>query len=391
MSSRSVAVALVSALALVLAGNAAAESPNVNTVASVTGNAVVGGQLTAHNGTWLYLDGSSCRSECVMTYQWQRCTGGCSDISGATGRFYTVQAADAGHSLRAMETMTSEDCGNINYSAGTQECRFVSKSAPSGHTAVVPGSAPTGPTAPTAPTAPAAPAVPAPQAPLAPVATAAPTISGLAMVEETLTAARGSWTGSPTLALQWMRCDAQGQNCADLGLSGDAYTLLPFDVGKTLRIRISALNSAGVREAVSDATAVVSELKPTEQKPSLPAAKVVAPNRLVAGEVVAKPAKLSRPGKVTVTLRVSDSRGFRISGALVTAIVLPGTALVAPAEATTDEDGLVTLTFERGTKLYVKKPRPITLVVTARRPGDRLTSPRAAVVRVKVAVAPKKR
>jgi hypothetical protein len=388
MSSRSVAVALASALALVLAGNAAAESPNVNTVASVTGNAVVGGQLTAHNGTWLYLDGSSCKSECVMTYQWQRCTGGCFDISGATGRFYTVQAADAGHSLRAMETMTSEDCGNINYSAGTQECRFVSKSSPSGHTAVVPGSAPTGPTGPTAPPAPA---VPQPQAPLAPVATAAPSISGVAMMEETLTATRGTWSGSPTLALQWMRCDAQGQNCTDLGLSGDTYTVIGFDIGKTLRIRITALNSAGVRQATSDATPVVSELKPTEQKPSLAAAKVVAPHRLVLGALAPKPAKLSRPGKVTVTLRVSDSRGFRVSGALVTAVVLPGTALVAPDEATTDENGLATLTFERGTKLYVKKPRPITLVVTARRPGDKLTSPRAAVVRVKVAVAPKKR
>ena len=211
------------------------------------------------------------------------------------------------------------------------------------------------------------------------------------MVEETLTASRGSWTGSPTLALQWLRCDAQGQNCADLGLSGDSYTLIPFDVGKTLRVRITALNGAGAREALSDATAVVSELKPTEEKPSLAAAKVLAPHRLVVGEVLARPKKLSRPGKVTVTLRVSDSRGFRISGALVTAAVLPGTALVAPGEATTDEQGLVTLVFERGTKLYVKKPRPITLVLTARRPGDRATSPRAAVVRVQVAVAAKKR
>jgi hypothetical protein len=253
------------------------------------------------------------------------------------------------------------------------------------------GSAPAAPATPSAPAAPAAPAVPAPQAPLAPVATAAPGISGLAMVEETLTATRGSWTGSPSLALQWMRCDAQGQNCADLGLSGDTYTLIGVDVGKTLRIRITALNSAGVREAVSDATAVVTELKPTEQKPSLAAAKVIAPHRLVVGEVVAKPAKLSRLGKVTLTLRVSDSRGFRISGALVSAVVLPSVALVAPVEATTDENGLVKLTFAPGSKLYVRKPRPITLVVTARRPGDRKTSPRAAVVRVTVAIAPKKK
>src|SRR4029450_6128969 len=98
---------------------------------------------------------------------------------------------------------------------------------------------------------PAVPAAPKPQAPLAPVATSAPTVTGLPMVEETLTAARGSWTGSPTLALQWQRCDAEGQNCSDLGLSGDTYTLIAFDIGKTLRVRITASNAAGARGAVS--------------------------------------------------------------------------------------------------------------------------------------------
>ena len=109
-----------------------------------------------------------------------------------------------------------------------------------------------------------------------------------------------------------------------------------------------------------DATAVVSELKPTEEKPSPRGGEgPLAPHRLVVGEVLARPKKLSRPRqRHPVTLRVSDSRGFRISGALVTTpAVLPGTALVAPGEATTDEQGLVTLVFERGTKLYVKKPR----------------------------------
>ena len=138
---KSLAVGALATLSLVVVSAATAESPNVNTPASVTGNAVVGQQLTAHNGTWLYLDGSSCKSECEMTYQWQRCQTGCVDIAGATGRFYTVQSADAGFRLRAMETMTSQDCGNINYSTGTQECRFVSKSAPSPQTEVVPGSA----------------------------------------------------------------------------------------------------------------------------------------------------------------------------------------------------------------------------------------------------------
>ncbi len=380
-----VATALAAAVALMLAASASAESPNINTAATISGNAVVGQELTAHNGTWLYLDGHSCGSECVMTYQWQRCQSGCADIAGATGRFYTVQAADGGFALRAMETMTSEDCGNINYATGTQECRFVSKSAPSGQTAVVAGGA-----SPTAPTPPLTPTIPKPQAPLAPTATAAPVVTGLVMVEETLTATRGTWSGSPVLALQWQRCDAEGENCEDLGLSGDTYTLLDYDIGKTIRVRISASNAAGTRQAVSDATAVVSELMPTEEKPSIVAAKVIAPHKLVVDRVTAKPAKLTKRGSVTVRLRVLDDRGFQVSGALVTAVPLPGTALVAPVEATTADDGTVTLTFAPGTKLNLKKAATITLVVTVRRPGDRVTSPRAAIVRVKVAVVPPK-
>jgi hypothetical protein len=382
-----VATAVVVSAALALAGAASAEMPQINTPASISGNADVGQQLTAHNGTWLYADGTSCHEECAMSYQWQRCTSGCADISGATGRLYIVQAADAGFRLRAMETVLKHDCGEWNYAEGTQECHDVQKSAPSDQTATVPGSAGGG-AGPTPPATPTPPAAPKPQLPLAPVATSAPTIAGAAMVEETLTAARGSWTGSPTLALQWQRCDAQGQNCTDLGLSGDTYTVIPFDIGKTLRVRITASNGAGARDAVSEVTPLVSELKPTEQKPFIAAAKVAAPHRLLVDQVTARPAKLTKRGSVTVALRVSDDRGFRIAGALVTAVVLPGTALLAPVEATTTDDGLVTLVFTPGSKLKFKKRSTITLVVTARRPGDKPTSPRAATVRVKVAVGP---
>ena len=290
---------------------------------------------------------------------------------GRHGRFYTVQAADAGHRLRAMETMTSLDCGNINYSTGTQECRYVSKSAPSAQTDVVVGDGTRADT----PTPPATP-TPARRAHSdPPTATSPPAVAGLAMVEETLTASRGVWSGSPSVALQWQRCDAQGQGCADLGLSGDTYTVIPFDVGKTLRVRVTASTGPAAHEVVSAPTAVVSALRPTPQKPSIPAAKVIAPHKLVVDELTAQPTRLSSRSSVTVRLRVSDDRGFRITGALVTAVVLPTSALVVPAEASTAEDGTVSLVFTPAAKLNVKKRGAITIVIGARRPGRQADEP----------------
>src|SRR5688500_7055461 len=227
-------------VALVVVANAGAEAPQNRASASVTGSAVVGAQLTAHNGTWLYDNGLSCQSECTMSYQWQRCNAAgdsCADIGGATGRFYTVQGADAGSRLRAMETMSIYDCGAHNTQTGAIECRWDNRNAPSGMTDVVPGSAPT----PTAPTAPAAPAGPKPQAPLAPTATAAPAISGLAMVDQALTATLGTWSGTQplTVGLEWLRCDAQGEGCQGLGITANTYTVGAVDIGKTIRVNVT--------------------------------------------------------------------------------------------------------------------------------------------------------
>jgi len=387
MLSRSLRFALAAlTVSLVVVANAGAEAPQMRSSASVSGSAVVGAQLTAHNGTWLYDSGLSCQTECEMTYQWQRCDVGgsaCSDIGGATGRFYTLLAADAGSRLRAMETMSIYDCGARNTQTGTIECRWDRRSAPSGMTEVVPGGAPTTPTGPTTPTAPTG---PKPQAPLAPAATAAPEISGLAMVDQPLSATLGTWSGSQplTVGLEWLRCDTQGENCQGLGITANTYTVGLVDIGKTIRVKITASNLAGARGALSDATAVVSELKPTEQNPSIAAAKVTAPHKLVIDQVRG-PARFTGRA-MRVTLRVTDSRGFLVGGALVTASTLPATALTPPAEFTTTADGLVTLDFKRGAKLKAAI-RVVTVVVIARRPDDKLASPRGAIVRLKLPVA----
>ena len=377
-------VAALAACSLLVAGPAGAESPSINTPATITGNAVVGEQLTAHNGTWLYLDGHSCGSECTWTYQWQRCSSGCADIGGATGRFYTVQTADTGYRLRVMETMTSEDCSEWNYSTGTRECRMVSKSAPSGQTAVVGGSGATPPSAPAGPTVPAGPIVPA--APLAPAATATAQVSGLAMVDETLTATHASWTGTSPLStsLRWERCEGDGSGCVDLGLNGTTYTVIPVDIGKRLRVVSAASNVAGYATVASAPTEVVVELKPHAGRTSLAADKVAAPHKLVLASAIAAPARVRRGATIWVRVQVLDSRGFTIEGAVVSVVALPTAAVIGAVPATTDANGDATLMLTASRKLKPSKTKAISFVVTARRPSDRAISPRSAVARLSV-------
>ena len=390
-----VLVVLAAGIALVSASTASASEPRMTEMPSIE---VSGSQLIGSNGGWLVESGEVQKYVFRFTRNGATVKGPDSMSKSTTGdaplpagtypddataNIYTLQAADAG------QRMCLEVWG------GTHSVYYYADGALAydnwewGHVSVYGAEAKTcitAPGTPTTPTTPTPPAAPKPQAPLAPAATAAPEVKGIAMVDEILSATRGTWSGSPTLALQWQRCDAQGQNCADLGLSGDTYTVIPFDIGKTLRVQITASNSAGVRTATSQTTAVVSELKPTEEKTWIPAAKVTPPHRLSVEEATAKPARFAKRGPVTVTVRVGDDRGFDVQGALVTAVVLPRRSLVAPAEATTDEEGLVTLVFAPGPKLNLKKKGTVTIVINARRPGDKLSSPRAGVERVKLTV-----
>src|SRR5204862_6948273 len=94
----------------------------------------------------------------------------------------------------------------------------------------------------------------------APSNTAAPTISGTTRHGQTLTANNGTWTGTASLsyAYQWRRCDSAGNACADIaGATSASYQLTASDVGKTLRVQVTASNTAGSANATSSATAAV--------------------------------------------------------------------------------------------------------------------------------------
>ena len=147
----------------------------------VTGSyAAVGVQLTGTRGTWTSISA-------YFRPQWYRCTkagaavdqytsvsvpSGCSAISGATELTYTPTTADKGKFLRMRSGGTGDGGQLFSFSKAT---------------AVI-GTAPVSTTS------------------------APPTVGGVVKVGRTLTAAKGTWTGTPTptYAYQWYRCTATG-------------------------------------------------------------------------------------------------------------------------------------------------------------------------------------
>src|SRR5205807_4920578 len=90
--------------------------------------------------------------------------------------------------------------------------------------------------------------------------TSPPTISGTAQKGQRLHADPGSWSGSQpmTFSYRWQRCNASGGSCANIsGANGRDYVLTSADVGNTVRVVVTAKNSAGMSTAASSPTAVV--------------------------------------------------------------------------------------------------------------------------------------
>jgi hypothetical protein len=104
--------------------------------------------------------------------------------------------------------------------------------------------------------------------------TSQPTISGNKfMVGEKLTADPGSWSGNPTsFDYQWVRCNPDGNGCSDIaGAHDKTYTVAEADVGKTIRVQVTAKNADGATNASSKATQLISGNNPPRliQRPSI--------------------------------------------------------------------------------------------------------------------------
>ncbi len=205
----------------------AAEPPDHTTSPSVSGEAVVGKTLTAAPGTWTGTE------PITYAFQWRRCDPAglnCAHISGASGQTYTITNSDTGARLRILVT-ASNSAGSV--AAHSLPTEIVTGTAP-----------PTG---------------------VAPVNVAAPTITGAATVGGALAASAGTWTGTQPISVgyQWRRCSALGVGCVDIaGATGSAYSLTLLEVGATVRVAVTAANTAGQSTAVSAASPLVAASAP---------------------------------------------------------------------------------------------------------------------------------
>jgi len=108
----------------------------------------------------------------------------------------------------------------------------------------------------------------------APQPVAMPSISGRALVGHVLEGSPGSWSGRPTsYAYRWEDCNRVGESCSQLaGATSSTYTLGSSEVGHTVRLLVTASNTAGSTEAPS----AVSEVVNTES-PATPPANTAPP------------------------------------------------------------------------------------------------------------------
>src|SRR6185436_14207852 len=100
---------------------------------------------------------------------------------------------------------------------------------------------------------------------LPPVNTALPTISGTTTDGQTLTAANGTWTGTPTItySYQWRRCNGSGNGCSDIaGATAGTYVLTGSDFGSTIRVVVTGTNAYGNSSATSTQTASIGGAAP---------------------------------------------------------------------------------------------------------------------------------
>ncbi len=195
---------------------AAENTPGSEGSPAVYGTGLKGDMLTATTGIWSGVGATN------YSYEWERCNEsgeGCSAISGATARTYTITEGDVASTLRALVTATNENG---------------STTAPSEATSVISRTTL--------------------------VNVVVPSINGTDEIGQALTAERGIWTGEGALAYtyKWERCNEKGESCSTItGAKEASYTPSSTEVGDTLKLVVTAEGTSGKESATSAVTPAI--------------------------------------------------------------------------------------------------------------------------------------
>ena len=311
------AAASLTAALLPGSGSARALVPPDNTAEPrINGEPREGRSLTATPGTW------SGSTPMQFAYQWLRCPtdggqpdgGDCLRIGNADSRTYRVRDRDVGLRLRVRVTASNADGVDI---------------AASNATPIVQGAA-------------------------KPSNLTPPSISGSPVLGETLAADPGLWSGTApiTFSYQWRSCNATGGSCSDVaGATGRTYGLKQSDVGRTLRVRVTARNSVGTTGMTTVPTATIAASAPTGcpgGNGPINVSQVTPPARLLVDRFQVTPNPIPRTvGGLSVGFRVTACGGRPVAGALVYVTAVPYNQFAIPPEQLTGGDGFATLRMER--------------------------------------------
>lgn len=218
---------------------------------------------------------------------------------------------------------------------------------------------------------------------VAPSNQSTPTLSGTPEVGKTLTADPGRWRGTEpiTFVYRYQRCNQDGGACFTGGSTTQrTYTLTQEDLGKTIRVRVTATNKDGSATATSAPTAVIRAA--TAPPPAAPAvgctgnapiqiARVAPPERLTVDGQSISPTVVRR-STTSVTLRFHVScRGKAVQGALVYATAVPFNQFTVPAEQPTGADGWAQVTMTQLSGFPAATSQQLLVVfVRARKAGE---------------------
>ncbi len=328
------------ACALALIGSLAADAartaaPSNTTRPSIKGKAQEGESLTARPGDW------KSSSKVDYSYQWRVCDKqgeSCTNVKKATDKLFTVRKSDVGNTIRVVVTAV-----NADGAAGAV-------SMPTDVITAAPEQAPTN--------------------------TKEPTISGKLQQGETMTV-DSNWSGTDPIELsyRWRRCDEKGGDCSFIsGANDKTYVLKDLDAGKTMRVVVTASNSAGKTDANSNATGVVKGNAPSPPPSSgkcVAVAKLSTPTRLVVDRISYTPNKIrSRSEPLIARFHVSATGSGCVSGALVYAVGVPFNRLSPGKEVQTDANGFATVRFDVLPTFDLRPGNLVVIFVRTRKPGD---------------------